>query len=237
MSEITAVRKMLNLGCGTNTAPKDQGWINLDFQPGPGVDVVHDLATFPWPFEDASMDFIVACHVLEHLPAEYAVYDGRVVDIFYAAMNECWRILKPGGFLDIEVPTVGGEGAFQDQTHRRYFVPSVWHYIGRPINRIPNTEDVREGAKEGMLLGAYTAAAGVMTGKKDRAVEDQALVVGQIHAELKKNAEEDSVPYDWGWYHADYGIKCRFDVLVNIVDPEKSRYNYVVMRKPREGAA
>ncbi len=235
MEYLTTTPRQLNLGCGTALAPKDNGWVNLDFAPGPGVDVVHDMATFPWPFEDASFDYIVACHILEHLPQGYAEQDGKQVDIFYAAMNECWRLLKPGGFLDIEVPTVGGEGAFQDQTHRRYFVPSVWHYVGRPVNRIPNTEDAREGAKDGIAIGAYVAAAGVMTGKKDRAIEDQKLVVGQILAELKKNEEqaEDAVPYEWNWYHADYGIRCRFDVLVNIVDPEKSRFNYVVMRKPR----
>jgi hypothetical protein len=43
--------------------------------------------------------------VLEHLPDK----------IF--AMNELWRILRPGGIVEIFVPTTEGSGAFQDPTH------------------------------------------------------------------------------------------------------------------------
>jgi hypothetical protein len=43
------MEKKLHLGCGTNIK-KD--WINLDFVKLKGVEVVHDLNKFPYPFKD-----------------------------------------------------------------------------------------------------------------------------------------------------------------------------------------
>ena len=57
--------KKLHLGCGTVIK---QGWINHDLVPLPGVDVVHDLRVFPWPFENGKFDEVYMKDVLEHLP-------------------------------------------------------------------------------------------------------------------------------------------------------------------------
>ena len=48
-------KKILDLGCGRNKVP---GAIGLDLFPVPGVDVVHDLEAFPYPFENNSFDEI-----------------------------------------------------------------------------------------------------------------------------------------------------------------------------------
>lgn len=64
----------------------------MDREKLPGVDAVHDLAVFPYPFETNQFDLIEADHVLEHLP-----------DIF-GVMREIHRILKPGGKVVIRVP-------------------------------------------------------------------------------------------------------------------------------------
>lgn len=79
----------LNLGCGRY--PKT-GFVNLDRGPLPGVDVVHDLASFPYPFEDGQFELIEADHVLEHLSDAFG------------AMREIHRILKPGSTLIVRVP-------------------------------------------------------------------------------------------------------------------------------------
>jgi predicted SAM-dependent methyltransferase len=55
----------LNLGSGGE--PRE-GYLNIDKNPcAPGVDVVHDLDQYPWPFESEVADEILMEHCLEHL--------------------------------------------------------------------------------------------------------------------------------------------------------------------------
>jgi len=58
------MKKILDVGCGT---AKVKGAIGLDIAPLPGVDVVHDLNKFPWPFENGTFDEIYMLDVIEHL--------------------------------------------------------------------------------------------------------------------------------------------------------------------------
>lgn len=81
----------LNLGCGDDIRP---GYTNVDFRKtGPEVLEV-DLSVFPWPFETGSADEIMMLDFLEHFP--------------YAKTNqilmECYRVLKPGANLVVQVP-------------------------------------------------------------------------------------------------------------------------------------
>lgn len=81
----------LNLGC----SEKDirPGYINVDFRDIPGVEKV-DLSIFPWKWEDNSIDEILALDFVEH-------FSYRTTD---RLLTEMWRILKPDGFVDIQVP-------------------------------------------------------------------------------------------------------------------------------------
>ena len=45
----------LNIGCGKKIL---NGYINLDVVKLPGVDIVHDLNKYPWPFKDNYFDEI-----------------------------------------------------------------------------------------------------------------------------------------------------------------------------------
>jgi predicted SAM-dependent methyltransferase len=85
--------------------------IFVDIRPFPNIDVVHDLNVIPWPFPDNSVGSISAIHVVEHL---------RCLVTF---MNECWRILSPGGSLYIETPHAGMDVdlEFADPTHVRCY--------------------------------------------------------------------------------------------------------------------
>ena len=53
-------RSKLNLGCGTDIRPH---YVNSDVAALDGVDTVHDLESFPYPFEDNTYDEIVAINV------------------------------------------------------------------------------------------------------------------------------------------------------------------------------
>jgi len=97
--------KKLNLGCGHDIHPDS---VNLDKEPFPGVDVVHDINK-PLPFDDDTFDHVHANQVLEHLP--------ELIPI----MNELWRILRPQGTLHLSVPWWAGTWARGDPTHIRFF--------------------------------------------------------------------------------------------------------------------
>lgn len=63
-----------------------------------------------WSFaKDGSVGVIRASHIFEHLR-----------DPIHT-MNEAYRVLAPGGWLFVEVPSSDGRGAFQDPTHVTYW--------------------------------------------------------------------------------------------------------------------
>lgn len=99
---------VLNIGCGNRIV---EGAVNHDrVKHRPEVDVAHDLNVLPWPFEAQSFDKVVALAVLEHLDIDLV-----------ASLNECHRILRPGGQLVIKLPLQSGSNAYDDPTHRWFF--------------------------------------------------------------------------------------------------------------------
>ena len=107
---------MINLGCGN--APED-GFINHDrVKHAPHVDVVWDLDVMPWPWPDGCAVRIIAKAVLEHLT-------WNLVE----SINECWRIMAPGGFLFVKVPLWDHVVSHQDPTHRWSFSERVFEYF------------------------------------------------------------------------------------------------------------
>lgn len=102
----------LNLGCCDDHR---LGYVNVDIVPP--ADQIVDLSQLPWPWEDSSVDEIVARDVLEHLP------DKR------ATMNEIWRVMKPGGVVWIQVPHgTDGDGGICDPTHCSLWSTSDFEY-------------------------------------------------------------------------------------------------------------
>jgi SAM-dependent methyltransferase len=114
--------KKLNLGCGKNIR---KGWTNLDVKKRKGVDIVHDLNKFPYPFNDETFDMILAEHVLEH------------VDNFPKTMSEIYRILKPRGKLVVYVPYYTSPNAWSHPEHRRAFTYLTFFFFvkGTSVNR------------------------------------------------------------------------------------------------------
>ena len=108
--------KSLDIGCGNH---KVLGAVGLDNIKMSGVDVVHDLNKFPYPFKDNSFDAIFANHVLEHL-----------VPDLDKIMAELSRICTPLGKIVIEVPNSLSIGAFADPTHKKFFAYHTFDYFG-----------------------------------------------------------------------------------------------------------
>jgi O-antigen biosynthesis protein len=88
------------------------GYTSVDIE---GADIEADLEK-PWPFEDNSVGVVRAYHILEHLEDPIHFF------------NEAYRVLAPGGFLLIEVPSVNGAGAFADPTHKKFFNQLSFEY-------------------------------------------------------------------------------------------------------------
>jgi SAM-dependent methyltransferase len=111
--------KRLHLGCGRKIMP---GWINVDSVQLSGVDVVHNLSQFPWPFDNESIHAVYMRNVLEHLPDTIKT------------MEELYRICRPGANVYIAVPYWNSFESITDPTHIHsfneytfeFFDPSHW---------------------------------------------------------------------------------------------------------------
>ena len=96
----------INLGCGEN---KRRGFINVDRSPEVNPDIVADVTVTPWKWAKPA-DLIFADNLFEHIREE----------LLLKVMQECHRLLKPGGLLQIIVPlTIEGNymAVFSDPMH------------------------------------------------------------------------------------------------------------------------
>jgi SAM-dependent methyltransferase len=99
---------ILNLGAGNRPIGNA---VNHDLtKHRPEIAVTWDLNTLPWPWADRSFELIVARAVLEHLRIDLV-----------QSLNECWRLLRPGGQLFIKLPYWQSDVSHQDPTHRWFF--------------------------------------------------------------------------------------------------------------------
>jgi len=143
-------RLCLNLGCGNKPRFSEllDKWINLDNQAFPGVDIVRDLKR-GIPMPDESFDHVLCDNVLEHFDSDDVVF----------IINEIDRVLKIGGTAEIIVPhALIGQGAYQDPTHKSYFVPRsvlYWNqemsayggqFVGITANLLP-FPDIEKGVQ------------------------------------------------------------------------------------------
>jgi len=98
--------KKLNLGCGKDIK---KGWTNLDNIKLKGVDIIHDINKFPYPFKDNEFDEILCSHILEH------------VEDIIQTLRELHRITKNKGKIKIRSPHFSSGVGYWDLTHKRLF--------------------------------------------------------------------------------------------------------------------
>jgi hypothetical protein len=113
----------LNLGCGFN---KLDGYTNVDQFPDCDPDVLWNLEETPWPFEESSVDEIVAHHVLEHL--------GQETKVYFAIIKELYRITRHDGQVRITVPHPYHPTFLADPTHVRAFSGNSFRMMDRAKN-------------------------------------------------------------------------------------------------------
>lgn len=86
--------KYLNIGCGYHYINSEE-WVNLDFSKTGEVVIASNLLS-GIPFGDNYFDLVYHSHVLEHFSKD----DGIKL------IQECYRVLKPGGIIRIAIPNV-----------------------------------------------------------------------------------------------------------------------------------
>ncbi len=111
------------MGCGKR---KIKGFKNIDISPLVDPDIISDIRETPWPWADESeADLIWADNVFEH------IYPEPLLKVY----QECHRVLKPGGLLQIVVPlNVPGNylAVFSDPMHVNYnFTTETFDYFDR----------------------------------------------------------------------------------------------------------
>ncbi len=110
----SACPRILDVGCGRKKIP---GATGVDRHPLEGVDVVHNLEQFPYPFADESFDIIHAHHVIEHLRDPGAF------------MAELFRIAAAGCSLHLSTPHYSSMGSWRDPTHLHHFSIYTFEYF------------------------------------------------------------------------------------------------------------
>ena len=71
-----------------------EDWHVMDCIDDDNIDIIHDLSEFPYPIEDDTYNVVYMSHVLEHLSW---VITPKILE-------EIYRIIKPGGSVEIHVP-------------------------------------------------------------------------------------------------------------------------------------
>ena len=102
----------VDIGGGNN--PKE-GFKCMDIIPE--ADYQINLEKDRFPFENDSIDEYHSQHTFEH------------IDNIIHIMNEVYRTLKPNGIITIKVPHKDCELAWQDPTHKRFWVMESFKYF------------------------------------------------------------------------------------------------------------
>ncbi|MDT8384903.1 MAG: class I SAM-dependent methyltransferase [Gammaproteobacteria bacterium] len=103
---VTDKQKCLDIGCGKC---KTVNCVGVDRVSLEGVDVVHNLDQFPWPFKENSFDVLFSNHFLEH------------VDDILGTLAEIHRIAKPNARVNVRVPHYASDNFHSDLTHKVAF--------------------------------------------------------------------------------------------------------------------
>ena len=122
----------LNMGCGTDIR---DGYVNLDIVKKEGVDVVHNLNKYPYPFDDNTFDEVIVDNVLEHL------------DNTIKAIEEIYRLCKNNAKVYIAVPNYNAYHFFSNPQHKLFFNYETFDFL---------SQNKGKEAKEG--LNHYTKA-------------------------------------------------------------------------------
>lgn len=111
----------INLGSGP---AQIDGFVNIDYDQNANPHHCLNIETDTLPFQDNSVDFVLAHHILEHLGAGY-----------FHALQEIYRVCKHGAIIDIRVPHPRHDAFLADPTHQRPITPLGLQLFSKKFNQ------------------------------------------------------------------------------------------------------
>jgi SAM-dependent methyltransferase len=112
----------LDLGCGTL---KKEGYIGVDKFKFPEVDIVVDLGSETWPWEDNSVDDVNCYNFIEHLTN----FNGKWERVHF--FNELFRVLKKEAKANLAFPHWCSTRYYGDPTHCEPFSEMGFFYLNK----------------------------------------------------------------------------------------------------------
>jgi len=97
--------KKLNLCCGKD---RKIGYVGVDQIPFEGVDVVSDIFAFLVTYPSGIVEEILLHHAIEHFNTSQRK----------TLIEECYRVLQPGGVLHVTCPDFSCAAAYGDPDHK-----------------------------------------------------------------------------------------------------------------------
>lgn len=120
--EVVAQPIRIDLGAGKN---KRAGFLGVDSIAFEGVDVVCNIGSDRWPWEDGSVEEANCSHTLEHLTN----LEGKWERTHF--FNELYRVLKPGAKCLLTIPHWGSQRYYGDPTHKEPFSEFAFYYLDK----------------------------------------------------------------------------------------------------------
>ena len=114
----------LNIGSGYKKIP---GYVSVDGDKNCSPDVLINLddKNLILPFEDNSVEEIVAHHILEHIGEGYI-----------RLLQEIYRVCKDGAIIDVKVPHPTHEVYLNDVTHKRPITVEGFRLFSKKFNQL-----------------------------------------------------------------------------------------------------
>jgi len=130
----------LNLACGNRH--RDGFW-NVDSAPGCRPDEIADVLEPAWwdAQPDDTYEEVVIEHFLEHIPHQIPDRHGwgSVIRIEQDGLiwflEHVYRVLKPGGKLEVAIPHHQCHAAYSDPTHCRFLTQHTFGYFDAVLRR------------------------------------------------------------------------------------------------------
>jgi predicted SAM-dependent methyltransferase len=126
----------LNIGAG---GIEIQDFVSCDYDPLAKPDYCFDLERDIFPFDDNTVEVVLAHHVLEHLGEGY-----------FHCLKEIYRVCKPGALVHIRVPHHRHDHFHDDPTHRRPITVGGLRLFSKKYNKL-----CREQKAASSRLGDY----------------------------------------------------------------------------------
>ena len=180
----------LNIGSGYKKIP---GFLNVDSSPDCKPDFVVNLEKDMFPFEDSSVNEVIAHHVLEHLG------EG-----FFHCMRELYRVCADGAIIQVAVPHPRHDTFLMDPTHRRPIYP---HTL-RMFSRKRNMEQILTNGNETPIA---------IINKVDFEVIAERINLDPYYEEMFKTISEDQQNYILRSYN---NVSYTIDVILKVVKDE-----------------